>query len=182
VVAGSGFVVVDTETTGLHDPARVIEIALVWVSRTGEVEASWSTLVKGDGSAGGSRLEKIHGIRDRDLVDAPKFRDVAAPVVAALRSRIAIGHNAKFDRARLNYELSLLRKPRLDEMACTMYMGQHLGHGTLRLDDAIDQFGIKRSIAHQAEEDALATAALLGHYLRTDRRGVQSYLDRKGFR
>ena len=180
-VGGSGFVVLDTETTGLNDPARVIELALVWVSPGGLVQQSWTTLLKGGGSAGGPRLERIHGIRDRDLVNAPEFKDIVGSVLESFTGRVVVAHNAKFDRARLNYELGKLRKPLLPEMACTMYMGSHLGYGILKLDDAIDRFGIRRSAAHQAHADAMATAELLGHYLSTDGRGVKSYLTRKGF-
>lgn len=180
-VGGPGFVVLDTETTGLHDPARVIELALVFLSPVGELQGSWSTLIKGNGSAGGPRLERIHGITDADLRGAPDFGDLHTGLRRALAGRIPIGHNSKFDRARLNYELQLVRQPKLPEMACTMYLGSHLGHGILRLDDAIEQFGIKRSVAHQAHADALATAHLLRHYLSTDMRGTRSYLSRKGF-
>jgi DNA polymerase-3 subunit epsilon len=180
-VGGSGFVVLDTETTGLNDPARVIELALVWVSPDGQVQQSWTTLLKGDGSSGGPRLERIHGIRDRDLVNAPEFKDVVGSLLESFTGRVVVAHNAKFDRARLNFELARIRKPGLPEMACTMYLGSHLGHGILRLDDAIDRFGITRSAAHQAHADAMATAELLGHYLSTDVRGVKSYLAQKGF-
>lgn len=180
-VGGSGFVVLDTETTGLNDPARVIELALVWVSLGGQVQQSWTTLLKGDGSSGGPRLERIHGIRDRDLVNAPEFKDVVGSVLDSFTGRVVVAHNAKFDRARLNFELARIRKPGLPEMACTMYLGSHLGHGILPLDEAIDRFGITRSAAHQAHADAMATAELLGHYLSTDGRGVKSYLARKGF-
>ena len=173
--------VLDTETTGLHDPARVIELAMVFLSPTGEFQESWSTLIRGDGSAGGSRLERIHGISDRDLAGAPEFREIQPGFQQALVGRIPIGHNAKFDRARLNYEISRLKKAPLPEMACTMYMGMRLGFGQLRLDDAIEQFGISRANAHNAHDDALATADLLRVYLEADPRGVRSYLRNKGF-
>lgn len=181
-VAPGGFVVIDTETTGLHDPARVIEIALVFTDRAGNVERSWTTLVKGDGTSGGSRVRAIHGIHDHQLHEAPTFATIAPAVSHALKDRIVIGHNAKFDRARLNYELRLLRKPELPELACTMYLGIYLGYGQLRLDDAIQQFGIKRTTAHCAEDDALATAELLRYYLTRHTATVDEYLRKKGLR
>jgi DNA polymerase III epsilon subunit-like protein len=174
-------VVLDTETTGLHDPARVIELALVFVSPTGAIQDSWSTLLRGEGSAGGSRLERIHGITDAELRHAPEFREIAPALPQAFAGRVVFGHNSKFDRARLNYELGLLRRPMLSELACTMYLGKSLGYGQLRLDDAIDEFGIERASAHCAHDDALATAALLGIYIKEDGSGVKNYLQRKGF-
>lgn len=169
----------DTETTGLHDPARVIELALVFVSPNGSIQESWSTLLRGDGSAGGPRLERIHGITDSELRHAPEFREIASALPQAFAGRVVFGHNSKFDRARLNYELGLLRKPALSELACTMYLGKSLGYGQMKLDEAIDEFGIARENAHCAHDDALATAELLGIYIRDDAAGVKSYLRRK---
>jgi len=178
---GTGFVVIDTETTGLHDPARVIEIAMVFVSPSGKVEDSWTTLVKGDGSAGGRSLERIHGIRDQDLVKAPAFGQIAPEVLGAMKGRGVFAHNAKFDRARINYELRLLKRTPLPELGCTMYLGQRLGHGLLKLDQAIDNFAIRRTTAHCAHDDALATAHLLGVYIKNHPQGFRSYLSHKGF-
>ena len=181
-VPNQGFVVLDTETTGLHDPARVIELALIFMSPAGLIESTWTTLLRGDGHAGGSKLERIHGIRDSDLVRAPTFEQIAAGFEDAVRGRLVFGHNAKFDRARINFELGLIRRRLLPELPCTMYLGKHLGHGQLKLDDAIDLFGIHRANAHCAYDDALATAELLKHYIISDCRGVDSYLRNKGFR
>ncbi len=180
-VPRKGFVVLDTETTGLHDPARVIEVALVFMSPTGRIETSWTTLVKGDGHSGGPHLERIHGIRSSDLTKAPTFGQIASAFEEAVNGRIVFGHNSKFDRARINFELGLLRRRLLPELPCTMYLGKKLGHGQLRLDDAIRQFGIHRKNAHCAHDDALATAELLKIYLESDRRGVAGYLRAKGF-
>jgi len=181
-VGPGGFVIIDTETTGLHDPARVIELALVFTDKAGRIERSWTTLVKGDGTSGGSRVRAIHGIYDHQLHAAPTFASIAPAVSRALKGRIVIGHNAKFDRARLNYELRLLRKPDLPELVCTMYLGMYLGYGQLRLDDAIKQFGISRITAHCAEDDALAAAELLRYYLKRHTQAVDEYLLKKGFR
>jgi len=180
-VASRGFVVIDTETTGLHDPARVIELALVFVSPLGKVEASWTSLVRGDGSAGGSRLEKIHGIRDADLAGAPSFASLAPSILQSIDGRVVFAHNSKFDRARLNYELTLARRRTLPELGCTMYLGSSLGHGIMRLGEATERFGIPLAGAHAAHEDAMATAGLLAHYMKHHSDGFHSYLRRKGF-
>lgn len=63
-----------------------------------------------------------------------------------------------------------------------MYLGMNLGHGQLKLDDAIDLFGIRRINAHCAYDDALATAELLKTYMEHDRKGFGLYLKKKGFR
>jgi DNA polymerase-3 subunit epsilon len=180
-VLPNGFVVVDTETTGLHDPARVIEIALVFMSPLGKIENVWTSLVRGDGSAGGPRLERIHGIRDADLVSAPTFASLAPKILHSFGGRIVFAHNAAFDRSRLSYEFSLLRRRALPAFGCTMHLGNHLGHGILKLADAANRFGISHENAHAALPDAVAAAELLRHYMRSNRDGFRNYLAKKGF-
>ena len=160
---------------------NIDEIALIFLSPNGKVEASWTSLLKGDGSAGGRHLERIHGIRDEDLTRAPTFAKLANPILESLHGRTVFAHNAKFDRARLNYELGLLRRRKLDELGCTMYLGSHLGHGILRLSEATKRFGVPLASAHAAHEDAMATAKLLSHYMKHHSEGFRSYLEKKGF-
>ena len=72
----TGYTIVDLETTGLfprqHD--RVLEIGLINVSDTGEIESEWATLVNPQRDVGPT---SIHGITARDVLDAPTFKDVA---------------------------------------------------------------------------------------------------------
>jgi len=171
-----GYVVLDTETTGLTDPARVIELAMIFVSDRGQIQGSWTTLLHGEGSAGGRRLEQVHGIRDHQLIGAPNFGEIAQQVDQAMRGRLVFAHNAKFDRARLNYELSLTRRPQLPQLCCTMYLGSYLGYGIMKLDVALSKFRIARTTAHCAHDDALATAKLLQHYLASHPAQVRAYL------
>ena len=176
-----GYVILDTETTGLHDPSRVIELALVFMSLSGEIEDTWTTLLKGDGHAGGSRLERVHGIKSADLKRAPSFGQIVTKLEKALYGRLVFGHNSKFDRARLNYELALESRTLLPELPCTMNLGKYLGYGQLKLDDAIDYFGITRKNAHCAFDDALATAELLQVFMETHPAEFESYLTKKKF-
>jgi DNA polymerase-3 subunit epsilon len=92
----SGYTVVDVETTGLfpqqHD--RIVEIALVFVSDSGQVEGEWSTLVNPGRDIGPT---SIHGIGAREVLDAPTFADVAGSLIRAVTGRTLVAHNARFD-------------------------------------------------------------------------------------
>ena len=77
-----------------------------------------------------------------------------------------MAHNASFDRARINYELKLIRKKQLETMACTLSLGIELGYGKLKLSEAARQFGIETGQAHRALGDAKATADLLIYYMK----------------
>jgi hypothetical protein len=68
----------------------------------------------------------------------------------------------------------------LNEIACTIELGKHLGFGRLSLENAIEEFNLFRQISHHALHDALATGQLLRHYLSEDLDGVKEYLSLKG--
>ncbi|MCW0121703.1 exonuclease domain-containing protein, partial [Bacillus subtilis] len=70
------FAVIDTETTGLfpgnHD--RIAEIAVITLDRSGTVLDRWETLVNPERDLG---KQSIHGIRAKDILEAPRFVDIA---------------------------------------------------------------------------------------------------------
>ena len=49
---------------------------------------------------------QIHGISDQDVAEQPRFEQVAAELVAALRGRVPVAYNAEFDRGFLLAEFS----------------------------------------------------------------------------
>ena len=75
------FSVVDVETTGLfpggHD--RVIEIAVVRVRGDGAFVDEYCTLVNPERDVGPTH---VHGIRTRDILEAPRFAEIAGDVLA----------------------------------------------------------------------------------------------------
>jgi len=85
-----GFVFLDTETTGMEDDARVIDIALVQTSSNGEIEKVYDSLIHGDGSSGGSRLVAIHHITNEMIKNARRFAEVWVEIEPLLRNRIML--------------------------------------------------------------------------------------------
>lgn len=100
VLADPVTVVLDTETTGLHRSAKIVEIAVV----TGTGETLLDALlnpgehIPGDASA-------IHGITDEKVAGAPTFAEVVPKLEAALRGRRVVIYNKPFDAKRLGHEL-----------------------------------------------------------------------------
>ena len=172
------YVVIDTETTGLHAESRVIELAMVVVSGDGKIRENYSTFLRGDGTVGNYYAARVHGIKTHQIAGAPTFKDVYSTYSEFINGRILVAHNASFDQARINYELSLIRKSRIDKMACTLSLGSELGYGRLRLSEAASQFGIDTGQSHRALDDAKATAHLLGHYMKKNPSGTNAYLSR----
>src|SRR3546814_5586329 len=54
----------------------------------------------------------VRGIRDADAADAPKFTEIMDELIAFVRDSSLVIHNAPFDLAFLNMELSLAGWPR----------------------------------------------------------------------
>lgn len=163
----SGYTVVDLETTGLfpqkHD--RVLEIGLISLSDTGEVEADWSTLVNPGRDVGPTH---IHGITARDILNAPTFRDVAAHVIKTLAGTTLVAHNARFDTQFLDYEFDRARlgtRPPTPAL-CTMQLSNsYLNGASRKLKDCCTAANVQHVAEHTALGDAQAVAGLLHYYL-----------------
>jgi DNA polymerase-3 subunit epsilon len=164
------FAVVDCETTGLHPGAhhRIIELAIVDVDASGEPVETWASLLRVERDLGPTG---VHGIRGRDLRDAPSFEQVLGDVLERLCGKTIVAHNARFDCSFLEYELTragvdVKPLPRL----CTMALAGSLGAGgsRMRLTDCAEALGASHRSAHCAEDDALACAAILAAFLREE--------------
>ena len=99
------FAVVDLETTGVyaggHD--RIIEIAVVRLRPDLAVEDEWVTLVNPARDIGRT---DVHGIRAGDVLDAPRFDEIAGDAAAQLHDAVLVGHQLRFDRGFLASEFS----------------------------------------------------------------------------
>ncbi len=93
-------VVLDTETTGLHDGARIVEIAVLSIDGTVLLDSlvNPQTPIPEEAS-------RIHGITDTTVKDAPTFSDLLAPLTGALQGRKIVVYNRDFDKRRLALEL-----------------------------------------------------------------------------
>ncbi len=164
----SGYTVIDVETTGLvpekHD--RVVEIGLVYVSHSGEVQDQWSTLVNPGRDVGPT---DIHGVSASDVHGAPTFRDIAPYVLRAVSGRTIVAHNVTFDLRFLAAEMVRagipLTKLPLSGVCTMQWAPAYLRSPSRRLVDCCLASGVKVGDAHSAGADALATALLLSHFL-----------------
>ncbi|HEY8502608.1 MAG TPA: exonuclease domain-containing protein, partial [Solirubrobacterales bacterium] len=121
----------------------------------------WCTLLRPERDLGPT---DIHGIRGRDLRDAPGFEDVLGEVLDRLAGRVLVAHNARFDVTFLEHELlrmgiDVAPLPTL----CTMELARAagIGGGRRRLADCCAAIGAASTDSHTARGDALACAALL---------------------
>lgn len=163
--AVGGFAVVDVETTGFSPSTdRIVEVAVVSLTPTGEEEGTFSSLIDPGCDPGPTH---VHGISAGMLVGAPAFVEVLPYLAGRLTGRVVVGHNVdRFDLAFLSGECARVGGPCVvpDGLATidTLELAQrHLGlRGKARLVDCCDHFGICWADHHRALGDAQVTAVL----------------------
>jgi len=150
--------VIDVETTGLSPwrNDRIVEIAVVVISPTGQIFTEYETLLNPNRDIGPSR---IHRICSADILRAPVFDDVAGDMLEILSSsNIIAGHNVSFDKNFImkEYERIGITFPKIP-LLCTY---QLLGRNSLA--GCCDEFGITTDgMPHRALTDARVTAQLI---------------------
>lgn len=157
------FAVVDVETTGGSFDAghRIMEIAVVEV-RGGAITAEYQTLVH-PGRSIPFGVCRLTGISDGMVADAPSFEHVAETVLARLRGRVFVAHNARFDWGFVSGELTraLGEAPALPRL-CTVRMARRLLPRLRRrnLDALATHYDVPIRGRHRAYGDAFATARI----------------------
>lgn len=145
---------VDLETTGATATAdRITEIGIVEVDEKGVRE--WSCLVN-PGTPISGFIERLTGISNAMVADAPAFEDVAEEVKARLDGRLLIAHNARFDYGFLKNEFKRAGQDFRATVLCTVKLSRKLfpQHAKHNLDSLIARHDLTVSSRHRALGDA----------------------------
>ena len=112
-------IVLDTETTGLEPEQghRVIEIGAVELIDRALTGKTFHEYLNPQREIDEGALQ-VHGIDQDFLANKPLFRDISESLLAFIKDAELVIHNAPFDVAFLNRELSLLpgSAPRISEL------------------------------------------------------------------
>lgn len=151
--------IIDLETTGLSPAGdRIVEVSVIRVGASGEIEAEFDTLVNPRRRVTGT---EIHGITDRDVKDAPAFADIVSDIQKLCAGAFVTAYNVYFDSKFLEEEFRLAGKTFYYPYFCLMYMRPLLGIGKrCNLHEACRQHQLEIFDAHTAYGDAAAGAAL----------------------
>jgi DNA polymerase-3 subunit epsilon len=181
----TGYVVWDTETTGLDDDAKIVSIGAVDENR----HTILHTLVN-PGVPIPPEATEIHGVTDEMVALAPTFEQVYPQIRAALHRRRWVVYNLGYDVPRLVYECDRYYLPRIsplqqsitrrqrnrfevidrNESYCAMEMfaevygawsKYHESYTWQRLTTAAEHYGLNVQDAHHALGDALMTYDVL---------------------
>ena len=156
-------VFLDTETTGLHNTAEIVEISVVNYDGSVLLE----TLVKPAHSIPWEVI-RVHGITDEMVVEAPWWTDVWPEVKKNLQGRYVGIYNADFDIRMMkqshdlngmSWEMSEVR------YFCMMKLyAQFYGSGRWqKLESAGRQCGLALPNTHRAKDDTLLVHAIFDH-------------------
>jgi DNA polymerase-3 subunit epsilon len=168
--------VLDFETTGLSPGYdRVVEVSVVRIDPGSEPRLVFDSLVNPERRMAAT---EIHGIRDRDVADAPRFDDLAGGLLHALSGCVVAAHNVYFDLRFLRFELDRLGLFQEVPHLCTMYSRPLLGLAACSLNEAcrIDRIGFTPT--HTSRSDSTAAALLWMRYRKAfQERGVLTFRD-----
>ncbi len=149
-------IVLDTETTGLSvkDGHRIIEIGCIELENLIPTKNVFHCYLNPERKVSESAL-KVHGYTDEFLSDKRKFKEIVDDFLNFIAGKKIIIHNAEFDIAHLNNELSLINKDKItkDKVIDTLEIARNKFPGSsISLDALCKRFKIDNSkrIKHTA--------------------------------
>jgi DNA polymerase-3 subunit epsilon len=161
----------DTETTGMHLSAEVIEIGII----DDDANVLFDSLVRPRGKIDPAAA-RVHGITEDMLADVPSWDEIWPQAEAVLEGRRVGVYNVEFDlrlikqsnnRSWLRWTLPEGNFFDIMKLYASFYGDWDLSHRSFRyqsLEQAGRQCGIRLPNAHRAVDDCLLTRALL-HYM-----------------
>ncbi len=158
------FVVIDTETTGLHAYSgdEIISICMLEMQGLTLTGQQYQTYVD-PARPIPAESTAIHGICTEDVACCPKIGDILKDVIEFMDKSVIIGHHLNFDLRFLNKTLQKqllckLRNPWIDTMLLYIAYSGRIGHYSL--DEVTEICQVTNPARHTAYGDAIATALI----------------------
>ncbi len=109
-------VVLDTETTGISikEGHRIVEIGCIELENLVPTKNKFHCYLNPERKVSEKALE-VHGYTDDFLASQKKFGDIGEQFLEFIKDKRLIIHNAEFDLAHINNELSIIRKNKIDK-------------------------------------------------------------------
>ena len=109
-------VILDTETTGLEvkEGHRIIEIGCVELDNYVITSKKFHCYLNPERKVS-EQAFKVHGYSDEFLSTQKKFKDIVDEFLDFIKDKKLVIHNARFDLAYLNNELSLIGREKIDK-------------------------------------------------------------------
>jgi len=141
-------IVLDTETTGISvkEGHRIVEIGCIELDNLVPTKNKFHCYLN-PGRKVSEKALSIHGYTDEFLSDKKKFDEIKEEFLNFIKNKRLIIHNAEFDIAHLNNELSLIGKKNLDnEIIDTLILARNKFPGSsVSLDALCKRYGVDNS-------------------------------------
>lgn len=170
------WIVIDTETTGVDETAKVIELGAVTMCAESyesprRVVRQRRGMLFNPGIPIPAEATAIHGISDADVADAPTIAEVADRIFAVLEpAPVLVGYNFAFDSRMLSRELG----PRWDALVASRIVIDPLvvvrmdsvgrfwrGKGRHKLAAVAERLGVVAERGHRATADCVTAGNVL---------------------
>ena len=109
-------VIIDTETTGLEvrEGHRIVEIGCIEMNNYVVTSKKFHCYLNPERKVS-EQAFKVHGYSDEFLSSQKKFKEVVDEFLDFIKDKKLVIHNAGFDLAHLNNELSLIGREKIDK-------------------------------------------------------------------
>ncbi|MDH3252484.1 MAG: exonuclease domain-containing protein [Ignavibacteria bacterium] len=154
--------ILDIETAGSSAVyGRIIEIAVLRIEQ-GKIVRRFHSLVNPERTIPVS-IERLTGISNDDLHDAPTFREISRTLLNILSDAIIVAHNARFDYGFLKNEFRNLGRSFTAKTLCTVRLSRMLfpEHRHHDLTSVIRRHELTCPQRHRALDDAMAVHLFL---------------------
>lgn len=160
-------VVIDVESTGVDDDAKIVEVAAVRF-RAGEIVDRFAALVN-PGCPIPAEATAVHGITDAMVADALPLEAHAASLIRVADGAVPCAYNALYDRGLLHRQITGNDCPAIDpavEWIDPLVIIRKVdryrrGSGRHKLAAACKRWGVDLEQQHRALGDATAAGLLL---------------------
>ena len=144
-------IILDTETTGLSPEAghRIIEIGAIEIVNRKITDNNFQTYLNPKRSIDPGSIN-IHGITDAFVADKPEFQEIMQEFLDFIKDAELVMHNAPFDVAFINLELSLAgfnkKLHEICEIKDTLPMARKIHPGKRNSLDALcSRYGVDKT-------------------------------------
>ena len=141
-------IVLDTETTGISvkEGHRIVEIGCIELENLIPTKNKFHCYLNPERKVSEKALE-IHGYTDEFLSNKKKFKEVVDEFLLFIKDKKLIIHNAEFDIAHINHELSILGLKHLEnEITDTLVLARDKFPGSpVSLDALCKRFRVDNS-------------------------------------
>lgn len=161
------YAVIDLEATGgKPSEERIIEVA-IFLYDGKDIVDQFISLVNPE-VAIPPFVQKLTGIKQRDVQGAPRFHEIAKRIVQMTEGAVFVAHNAPFDYRVLREEFARLGYDYQRTVLDTIPLSEKFipGLPAYGLATLCEELGITNAKRHRADGDARATVELPGDSLR----------------